>query len=141
MRGSYSPCSRFKGGMSIGPHEGIAKTIMRWGRWIAGGMGKRTTASKCFMDSGSFWRRYIGDAKFGRLVGQDHFGNKYYENTNAVEEVPGRHRWIDFAQHDYNASQVPPEWHSWLGHIRELPPHEDPIIAQSTPPWKTVSRW
>lgn len=91
------------------------------------------------MDTGLLWRRYIGDAKFGRLVGQDHFGNKYYENTNPVEEVPGRHRWIDFAQHDYNASQVPPEWHSWLGHIRELPPHEDPIIAQSTPPWKTVS--
>jgi NADH:ubiquinone oxidoreductase subunit len=107
-----------------------------------GGIEQRgMTPERCSMDTGLLWHRYIGDAKFGRLVGQDHFGNKYYENTNPVEEVPGRHRWIDFAQHDYNASQVPPEWHSWLGHIRELPPHEDPIIAQSTPPWKTVSRW
>ena len=34
-------------------------------------------------------RRYIGDAKYGKLVGTDQFGNKYYENTTYGEEVPG----------------------------------------------------
>ncbi|KDN50189.1 hypothetical protein RSAG8_01525, partial [Rhizoctonia solani AG-8 WAC10335] len=31
---------------------------------------------------------YIGDAKSGRFVGADKFGNRYFENTNAEEEVP-----------------------------------------------------
>lgn len=35
--------------------------------------------------------RYIGDAKYGRLVGTDSLGNKYYENMNPSEEVPGEH--------------------------------------------------
>ncbi|WWD19020.1 hypothetical protein CI109_103477 [Kwoniella shandongensis] len=79
---------------------------------------------------------YIGDAKFGRHVGTDQFGNRYFENLNPNEEIPGRHRWIDFSQDDFNASQVPPEWHSWLSHIRHLPPSEDPIVKQWTPTWK-----
>lgn len=51
----------------------------------------------------------------------------------------GRQRWIDFAQDDFNASQVPPEWHSWHTHIRKDPPTEDPIMKASTPPWLAVS--
>ncbi|CAG7849254.1 SubName: Full=Related to nadh-ubiquinone oxidoreductase subunit b17.2 {ECO:0000313/EMBL:CCA67963.1} [Serendipita indica DSM 11827] len=48
----------------------------------------------------------------------------------------GRHRWVDFAQHEYNATQVPPEWHSWISHIRKDPPTEDGVMAKMTPPWK-----
>ena len=33
--------------------------------------------------------RYIGDAKYGRHVGTDQFGNRFFENTNPMEEVPG----------------------------------------------------
>ncbi|KAH6915210.1 NADH ubiquinone oxidoreductase subunit NDUFA12-domain-containing protein [Coprinopsis sp. MPI-PUGE-AT-0042] len=86
-----------------------------------------------------WWRQlqYIGDAKFGRQVGTDQFGNRYFENRNGYEEVPGRHRWVDFAQHDYHASQVPPEWHAWLSHIRALPPAEDAVVQQNTPPWQS----
>ncbi|KAJ8522988.1 hypothetical protein ONZ45_g491 [Pleurotus djamor] len=85
-----------------------------------------------------WWRQlqYIGDAKSGRFIGKDQFGNRYFENLNAEEEIPGRHRWVDFAQHDYHASQVPPEWHSWLQHIRKQPPHEDPIFQSVTQPWQ-----
>jgi NADH ubiquinone oxidoreductase subunit NDUFA12 len=139
------------------------------------------------------------------------FGNRYYENLNAEEEIPGefmvrsvpshlhivpgnlpsgvpcsrpcsplisgypltlpslgRHRWVDLAQvrcsnserswllhsrvwtispvtnscfhqHEYNATQVPPEWHSWISHIRRDPPVEDKAIQRYTPPWKSVS--
>jgi len=80
--------------------------------------------------------QYIGDAKSGRYVGIDQFGNRYFENYNPDEEVPGRHRWVDYAQHRFNASQVPPEWHSWLQHIRKDPPAEDPSIQRFSPPWK-----
>ncbi|ORY35610.1 NDUFA12-domain-containing protein [Naematelia encephala] len=85
-----------------------------------------------------WWRQlqYIGDAKYGRQVGSDQFGNRYFENMNPTEEVPGRQRWVDYTQHEYNATQVPPEWHSWLTHIRKDPPTEDPIMQASTPPWK-----
>jgi len=80
--------------------------------------------------------QYIGDAKSGRYVGTDQFGNRYFENLNAEEEIPGRHRWVDYSQHEYNAAQVPPEWHAWIGHIRKEPPTEDTIMQNLTPPWK-----
>ncbi|OJA19245.1 hypothetical protein AZE42_05990 [Rhizopogon vesiculosus] len=80
--------------------------------------------------------QYIGDAKYGRLVGTDQFGNKYFENLNPDDELPGRHRWVDFAQHYSNATQVPPEWHSWLSHIRLPPPMEDSVMQNMSPPWK-----
>ncbi|GFZ49467.1 hypothetical protein JCM24511_07587 [Saitozyma sp. JCM 24511] len=78
---------------------------------------------------------YIGDAKLGRHVGTDEMGNRYFENLDPNEEVPGRHRWVDYAQDDFNASQATPEWHSWLHHIRKEPPTQDPIVQQSRPPW------
>ncbi|ORX38572.1 NADH ubiquinone oxidoreductase subunit NDUFA12-domain-containing protein [Kockovaella imperatae] len=86
-----------------------------------------------------WWKQMwsIGDAKYGRLVGSDQFGNRFYENLDASQEIPGRHRWVDFKQSVENASQIPPEWHSWLNHIRKDPPTEDPIVQASTPPWKT----
>jgi len=85
-----------------------------------------------------WWRQmqYIGDVKAGTFVGADQFGNKYYENRDAEQEVPGRHRWVDFAQHDFNATQVPPEWHSWISHIRQDPPTTDSVVQKMTPPWK-----
>ncbi|KAF8529156.1 NDUFA12-domain-containing protein [Hysterangium stoloniferum] len=79
--------------------------------------------------------RYIGDAKSGRYIGHDQFGNRYFENLNPAEEIPGRHRWVDYSQHEYNASQVPPEWHAWLSHIRKDPPAEDKVMQAVTPPW------
>ncbi|PPQ75539.1 hypothetical protein CVT26_012529 [Gymnopilus dilepis] len=85
-----------------------------------------------------WWRQmqYIGDAKWGAYVGKDQFGNRYFENRDAEEEVPGRHRWVDYAQHEYNATQVPPEWHSWLQHIRKDPPNQDSVMQHLSPPWK-----
>jgi len=85
-----------------------------------------------------WWRQmqYIGDAKYGRHVGTDEFGNRYFENLYGEEEVPGRHRWVDYAQHEFNGSQIPSEWHSWITHIRKDPPTEDPVMKNVTPPWK-----
>ncbi|ORY89485.1 NADH ubiquinone oxidoreductase subunit NDUFA12-domain-containing protein [Leucosporidium creatinivorum] len=82
------------------------------------------------------WRdlNYIGDMKAGRYCGQDEHGNRFFENP---DETLWRHRWVDFASHDFNASQVTPEWHAWLTHIRHLPPPEDPIMQASKQPWQT----
>lgn len=42
--------------------------------------------------------------------------------------------WI---QYDFNGSQVPPEWHAWLNHVRKDPPHLDAIVRESEPAWKS----
>ena len=44
--------------------------------------------------------RYVGDAKFGKHVGTDQFGNRFFENVEYGEEVPGelgRIAWADMA--------------------------------------------
>ena len=53
--------------------------------------------------------------KEGTLVGVDSKGTKYYEN----KDLPyGQHRWYEpkeyAAQQLYDASNIPPEWHSWM---------------------------
>jgi len=45
--------------------------------------------------------------------------------------------FLSTSQHDFNASQVTPEWHSWISHIRELPPNIDPTVAGARQPWQT----
>ena len=54
--------------------------------------------------------------------------------------MPGRHRWVDYKEHDFNAPQIEPIWHSWLNHIRQDPPNIDPIVEASRKTWEIVSR-
>ncbi|GAA5938388.1 hypothetical protein JCM1841_006727 [Sporobolomyces salmonicolor] len=81
------------------------------------------------------WRdlQYIGEFKAGKFMGQDEHGNKYYEN---LDDTLWRHRWVDFASHDFNASQVTPEWHAWVSHMRHDPPNADPVMQASKQPWQ-----
>ena len=43
---------------------------------------------------------------FGKLVGKDSFGNKYYESKNGK-------RWIIY-NGETDASKIPVEWYSWM---------------------------
>ena len=43
---------------------------------------------------------------FGKLVGKDSFGNKYYENKNGK-------RWVIYSE-EIDASKIPVEWYSWM---------------------------
>lgn len=75
---------------------------------------------------------YMDDLKIGKLVGTDDFGNKYYENPEYF--VP-RNRWVEFNEAvglDYNASQIPPEWHRWMTHMTEYPPTVEKPVSY---PW------
>lgn len=75
---------------------------------------------------------YQDDLKIGTLVGTDKFGNKYFENPYYF--VP-RNRWVEFNEKiglDYNASQIPPEWHRWMTHMTEYPPTVDKPVSH---PW------
>tara|TARA_A100001011_G_C13786492_1_gene625267 strand:+ start:174 stop:533 length:360 start_codon:yes stop_codon:yes gene_type:complete len=43
---------------------------------------------------------------FGKLIGKDNFGNKYYESKN------GR-RWVIY-NGEVEATKIPNEWYSWI---------------------------
>eukprot|EP00918_Siedleckia_nematoides_P052337 GHVU01114412.1.p1 GENE.GHVU01114412.1~~GHVU01114412.1.p1 ORF type:complete len:143 (+),score=15.43 GHVU01114412.1:41-469(+) len=70
------------------------------------------------------WR--TEELKFGKLVGTDKFGNEYYENKLYFI---GRSRWVEYTPAvgmDYDASQVPAEWHRWLHYIGDENPVDNP---------------
>ncbi|XP_065841693.1 NADH dehydrogenase [ubiquinone] 1 alpha subcomplex subunit 12-like [Oscarella lobularis] len=86
-------------------------------------------------DAGGVWnvikrlsRDGPAEIRAGQLVGTDDYGNKYYENKNYIWS---RHRWIDFAKwKDFDASQVPPEWHGWLHSMTDDPPTKVPPVKR-----------
>ncbi len=46
---------------------------------------------------------------FGKLIGKDSFGNKYYENKNGK-------RWVIYSG-EIDASKIPVEWYSWIHYM------------------------
>ena len=71
------------------------------------------------------WRR-------GRFVGQDDFGNRYYEARDDRDSYDrGRkRRWVVY-QGYADASKVPPDWHGWLHYTFDQPPTTAPLLRRS----------
>ncbi len=66
---------------------------------------------------------FTKDPRAGQLVGIDRFGNEYY--TGGIEF--NRERYVRFKNKKnsyggYDASQIPPEWHSWIHRINDTVP-------------------
>lgn len=54
-------------------------------------------------------------------MGCDAAGNRYYENR--VDYAYGMHRWVEPGDiHNFDSSQVAPEWHGWLTHMNDMTP-------------------
>jgi NADH:ubiquinone oxidoreductase subunit len=66
----------------------------------------------------------------GRAVGQDKFGNRYYQNKS------GARRWVIYSG-TVEASRVPPEWHGWLHHTFRDPPT---VAPRRIKPWEKEHR-
>ena len=66
-------------------------------------------------------------ARNGELVGQDEFGNSYYQTKGArVDPALGYvRRWVIYKGYA-EASKVPAEWHGWLHHTFDEPPTAAP---------------
>ena len=62
-------------------------------------------------------------SRHGHLVGQDGFGNSYYEDKTGVGPARPR-RWVIYLG-VADASKVPPEWHGWLHYSLDEPPAND----------------
>lgn len=77
---------------------------------------------------------YIMDtSKIGHFVGEDQFGNRYYENNYYFL---CRNRWVIYSPKvglDYDATQISCEYFNWLHHITDIPPHCDP--NRKSYPW------
>ena len=61
------------------------------------------------MESSDSWDEN-SDVFFGKLVGKDSFGNKYYESKNGK-------RWVIY-KNEVEASKISNEWYSWIHFIK-----------------------
>lgn len=64
----------------------------------------------------------------GVFVGQDEFGNRYFEERRASLE--GRKRRYVIYSGLSEASAVPPDWHGWMHHTLDEPPTVRPLKRQ-----------
>ena len=59
--------------------------------------------------------------RFGKKVGQDEFGNTYYQGGT----FDGRpRRWVIYKGYS-EASDIPPGWHGWMHHRTDTPPTDE----------------
>ncbi len=58
----------------------------------------------------------------GTRVGEDEFGNVYYQG--GVDSEGRTRRWVIYNGYA-EASAVPPGWHGWLHHRVDVPPSQD----------------
>jgi len=56
----------------------------------------------------------------GKLIGIDKFGNKYFQAIDYKWLPNSRNRWVEYSAWDFDASQIPPEWHGWIHHSTDL---------------------
>ena len=66
-----------------------------------------------------------------RLVGEDAYGNRYFEDRKA--SIEGRKRRYVVYRGLAEPSKVPADWHGWLHHTFDLPPTEQPLERK---PWE-----
>ena len=57
---------------------------------------------------------------YGKLVGSDESGNKYYANSHDHSDLSAK-RWVIF-KGEIEASKIPPHWHAWLHKSIDKPP-------------------
>ena len=54
---------------------------------------------------------------FGKFVGNDEFGNKYYSSSSGK-------RWVIY-KNTVEASKIPSEWHLWIHFLKKNQPSKD----------------
>jgi NADH:ubiquinone oxidoreductase subunit len=65
------------------------------------------------------------------FVGQDDYGNRYFQAKDTSDSFDkNKRRWVIY-QGYADASKVPAEWHGWLHHTFEEPPTDAPLLRRS----------
>ena len=65
---------------------------------------------------------------YGKSVGSDEFGNRYYRSGKIDPGFGFERRWVIY-NGVAEASRVPPSWHGWLHHTVDVPPTEEKYTA------------
>ena len=66
-------------------------------------------------------------AKTSKFVGEDDFGNKYYEAVTNKDSYDGRRRRYVVYKGYAEASKIPPDWHGWMHYTFDEPPTVEPL--------------
>ena len=64
---------------------------------------------------GQTWGTRLWIKRFGELVGEDEFGNRYYQDKRV------NRRYVAYAGYA-DASSIPPGWHGWMHYRTDVPP-------------------
>ena len=70
----------------------------------------------------------------GTKVGQDEFGNVYYEGPNTTWGGP--RRWVVYNGYA-EASSIPPGWHGWMHYRTDTPPSKENYVPHE---WQKAHR-
>jgi len=66
----------------------------------------------------------------GEQVGQDDFGNRYFQERSDGTGADGKiRRWVVYNGYA-DASRVPSDWHGWLHHTFDETPSDAPLRCQ-----------
>jgi NADH:ubiquinone oxidoreductase subunit len=65
--------------------------------------------------------------RFGKRVGEDEFGNVYYEG--GMSSYGLQKRWVIYNGYA-EASAIPPGWHGWMHHRTDVPPSKETYVAK-----------
>jgi NADH:ubiquinone oxidoreductase subunit len=84
--------------------------------------------------NGQTWGTQLYTWRYGRPVGEDEFGNRYYRARGPeIDPSTGpERRWVIF-NGEAEASRIPPSWRAWLAHTIDVPPSEE---AYQPRPWE-----
>ena len=73
---------------------------------------------------GNTWGTRLFTRRKGRLVGEDEFGNRYYEQRKGTGPLGIPRRWVTYnGQSD--PTTVPADWHGWLHYTVDTPPNKE----------------
>jgi NADH:ubiquinone oxidoreductase subunit len=81
---------------------------------------------------GNTWGTRWTISKIAGFVGEDEFGNRYYEQRKGVGPLGVPRRFVTYKDLA-DASKVPPEWHGWLHYTVDTPPTEEDYEPK---PWQ-----
>ena len=69
--------------------------------------------------------------KRAELVGEDAYGNRYYQARTNRDSYDGRlRRWVTYKGYA-DASKIPAEWHGWMHYTFDEPPTVAPFRLQA----------
>ena len=57
---------------------------------------------------------------YGKFVGRDEFGNRYFEHKSKRADEPHKRRWVVY-NGVAEASKIPPAWHGWMHYTLDAP--------------------